>query len=70
MVLEAAGGLRRSAQLDQIQVQRASGKLKVNYKAYLDSGDASLLPELVSLVTIFVPGLRPATLNRTSILVP
>ena len=65
MVLEAAGGLRRGAQLDQIQVQRATGKLKVNYKAYLDSGDASLLPELVSLDTIFVPA-SPKTGNIES----
>ncbi|CAH0536161.1 hypothetical protein VMF7928_00250 [Vibrio marisflavi CECT 7928] len=54
MVLHAAGGLRAGAQLDKMQLKRAGNKVTFNYKAFLDTGDESLLPKLQSLDTIFV----------------
>ena len=53
--LSAAGGLRTGAQLDKMKLQRGDQEIKFNYKSYLDSGDVSLLPELKSLDTLFVP---------------
>lgn len=54
MVLHAAGGLRSGAQLDKMQLKRAGKKILFNYKAFLDSGDETLLPKLQSLDTLFV----------------
>lgn len=54
MVLHAAGGLRSGAQLDKMQLKRAGKKILFNYKAFLDSGDETLLPNLQSLDTLFV----------------
>lgn len=62
MVLQAAGGLRSGAQLDQLQIQRDQSTQVVNYKAYLDSGNPNLLPPLQSLDTVFVPA-SPKTGN-------
>ncbi len=53
--LHAAGGLRAGAQLNNMMVKRGSEKIPFNYKAFLDSGNESLLPELRSLDSIFVP---------------
>ncbi|WP_404817700.1 SLBB domain-containing protein [Vibrio panuliri] len=53
--LHAAGGLRSGAQLDNMMVKRGAERIPFNYKAFLDSGDESLLPELKSLDSIFVP---------------
>ncbi|MDG1286191.1 MAG: SLBB domain-containing protein [Rickettsiales bacterium] len=50
-----AGGLKPGAQLDRVQLQRDGKTIKINYKAYLDSGDSSLLETLVSRDVIFVP---------------
>ena len=50
-----AGGLKPGAQLDRVQLQRAGETTKINYKAYLDSGDSSLLKPLASRDVIFVP---------------
>jgi len=54
-VLQQAGGLRAGAQLDRLQLRRNNEIIVFDYKQYLDSGDASLLPKLSSLDTIFVP---------------
>ena len=56
MALKAAGGLRAGAQLDQLQLRRQdSPTRRFNYKQYLDSGEASHLPRLSSMDTLFVP---------------
>ncbi|CAH0531957.1 hypothetical protein CTH30272_04226 [Allocatenococcus thiocycli] len=55
MALHAAGGLRSGAQLNSLFIKRGKDKITFNYKTFLDTGDESLLPELVSLDTIFVP---------------
>ena len=55
MALHAAGGLRAGAQLDRLQLVRDRHTREFNYKAYLDKGDARLLPTLRSLDTLFVP---------------
>ncbi|ANU36518.1 SLBB domain-containing protein [Vibrio scophthalmi] len=55
MALHAAGGLRSGAQLDNMLLKRGKGKQSFNYKAFLDSGDESLLPRLKSLDSLFVP---------------
>ncbi|MEM7426187.1 MAG: SLBB domain-containing protein [Pseudomonadota bacterium] len=62
VALAAAGGLEAGAQLDQIQVRRGDTKLVFNYKRFLDTGDARILPELLPLDTIFVPA-SPLTGN-------
>ncbi|WDE03002.1 SLBB domain-containing protein [Thalassomonas viridans] len=56
MALKAAGGLRAGAQLDKLQL-RKSGQAtrRFNYKQYLDSGESTLLPQLDSMDTLFVP---------------
>ncbi|WP_260258421.1 SLBB domain-containing protein [Vibrio intestinalis] len=53
--IHAAGGLRSGAQLDNMLLKRGKDKFPFNYKAFLDSGDDSLLPELKSLDSLFVP---------------
>ncbi|WP_425318978.1 SLBB domain-containing protein [Vibrio panuliri] len=53
--LHAAGGLRSGAQLDNMMVKRGAERIPFNYKAFLDSGDEALLPDLQSLDSIFVP---------------
>jgi protein involved in polysaccharide export with SLBB domain len=56
MAIMASGGLMQGAQLDRVIVTDASGKrVEFDYKAYLDSGDESLLPKLKPLDQIFVP---------------
>lgn len=55
MALREAGGLKAGAQLDRLQLRRDGSKQVFNYKAYLDSGDETKLPELRSLDAIFVP---------------
>jgi protein involved in polysaccharide export with SLBB domain len=55
MAIHAAGGLRAGAQLDRIQLRGVSETTVFDYKEYLDSGDASLLPVMRSLDTLFVP---------------
>jgi protein involved in polysaccharide export with SLBB domain len=55
MAIHAAGGLRAGAQLDKIQLHH-EGEINVfDYKQYLDKGDASQLPSMSSLDTLFVP---------------
>jgi len=53
--LAAAGGLAQGAQLDRLQLRRGNETLVFDYKAYLDSGDPSLLPVLQPMDVIFVP---------------
>lgn len=53
--LHQAGGLRKGAQLDKLQLRRSGKITEFNYKQYLDTGDEMLLPKLETLDTIFVP---------------
>ncbi|RJG42461.1 SLBB domain-containing protein [Motilimonas pumila] len=62
MAIHAAGGLRRGAQLDKVQVTRDNKTSIFNYKQYLDTGNRQLLPQLQSLDAIFVPS-SPMTGN-------
>lgn len=55
MVINAASGLKPGAQLDKLQLRRDEELIEFNYKAYLDSGDISILPNLQSGDIIFVP---------------
>jgi protein involved in polysaccharide export with SLBB domain len=55
VAIHAAGGLRAGAQMDRLQLRRNQKKHLFNYKAFLDSGDFSLLPQLQSLDTLFIP---------------
>lgn len=55
MAINAAGGLIDGAQLDKLQLQRLDDIQEFNFKRYLDTGDVSLVPELKTLDTIFVP---------------
>ena len=60
--IAAAGGLAQGAQLDRFKVRRGDQEIVFDYKKYLDSGDAALIPELRPLDTIFVPA-SPRTGN-------
>ena len=51
----AAGGLRKGAQLDRLQLRRGQANQAFNYKSYLDSGDPNNLPALAPGDVIFVP---------------
>jgi protein involved in polysaccharide export with SLBB domain len=62
MAIHAAGGLRAGAQLDRMQLVRADTTAVFNYKNYLDTGDSSALPALLSLDTLFIPA-SPMTGN-------
>lgn len=53
--LVAAGGLLEGAQLDRMQLRRRGSIETFNYKAYLDSGDLSILPVLEPDDVIFAP---------------
>jgi protein involved in polysaccharide export with SLBB domain len=55
MAIHAAGGLRSGAQLDRIQLRSNGETVVFDYKRYLDNGDATLLPTMNSLDTLFVP---------------
>lgn len=55
MVISKADGLRPGAQLDRLQIRRDEEIIEFDYKAYLDSGNISLLPALKSQDTVFVP---------------
>ncbi|MUK61859.1 sugar ABC transporter substrate-binding protein [Aliivibrio fischeri] len=55
LALYAAGGLRSGAQLNRLQLRRSNKVTTFNYKAFLDSGNQSLLPTLQSLDTLFIP---------------
>ena len=62
VAIATAGGLQAGAQLDRLKIIRDSKEITFNYKAYLDSGDPSLLPQLQPLDVIFVP-ISPLTGN-------
>ncbi len=62
MAVNAAGGLTQGAQLDHMQVRRGGQTITFDYKKYLDTGDAKLLPPLRPLDEIFVPA-SPLTGN-------
>ena len=53
--ISKAGGLVPGAQLDRMQLRRGGKVETFDYKRYLDTGDPSAIPELLSLDTIFVP---------------
>lgn len=55
MVIAKADGLKPGAQLDRLQIRRGDEVIEFNYKAYLDTGNISLLPPLKSEDTVFVP---------------
>lgn len=56
MAITAAGGLVPGAQLDRIRITRADGaRVDFDYKQYLDTGDARLMPPLRPLDVVFVP---------------
>ncbi|WP_431685761.1 SLBB domain-containing protein [Hahella sp. NBU794] len=50
-----AGGVTRYAAVEQIKIISDSAPYNFNLKRYLESGDASLLPQLKPNSTIFVP---------------
>ncbi len=54
-MLMRAGGVTRYAGVEGIRVITDDGPILFNLKAYLESGDARLLPDLVPGATIFVP---------------
>lgn len=62
MAINSAGGLAQGAQLDKLQVRRDGDILTFDYKAYLDTGNPELIPELKALDTVFVPA-SPLTGN-------
>lgn len=62
LAIYAAGGLRKGAQLDRLQLIRDKKTTVFNYKKYLDSGDRSLLPDLQSMDALFIPA-SPMTGN-------
>ncbi|WP_354010507.1 SLBB domain-containing protein [Endozoicomonas lisbonensis] len=53
--ISLAGGLKDGAQLNKLQLQRGDKIIEFNFKKYLDTGDAVMIPPLKSLDTIFVP---------------
>lgn len=55
MALSLAGGIKAGAQLDKMQLKRNGESTTFNYKAYLDSGDESLIPTLQTMDSLFVP---------------
>ena len=55
MVISEAGGLKPGAQLNKLQIRRGKEILYFDYKSYLDTGDLSVLPNLQSGDTVFVP---------------
>ncbi|MDE3273447.1 SLBB domain-containing protein [Pseudoalteromonas sp. G4] len=55
MVIAKADGIKPGAQLNKLQIRRDNTITTFDYKAYLDSGDVSLLPQLRSGDTVFVP---------------
>ncbi|WP_136680306.1 SLBB domain-containing protein [Neptunomonas sp. XY-337] len=55
MAINSAGGLAQGAQLDKLQIRRASKMIEFDYKHYLDSGNPSALPALQPMDVIFVP---------------
>ncbi|MCV6589953.1 MAG: SLBB domain-containing protein [Marinobacterium sp.] len=55
MALNSAGGLAAGAQLDRMQIRRGETLIEFDYKAYLDSGDPTLVPELQPSDVLFVP---------------
>ena len=54
-LLMRAGGVTRYAGVEQIRVITQGKPTLFNLKHYLDSGDASLLPQMVTGATVFVP---------------
>ncbi|WP_425597841.1 SLBB domain-containing protein [Vibrio nereis] len=54
-ILMRSGGVTRYASVEQIRIISNNPPTLFNLKAYLDSGDSSLLPQLKPGSTIFVP---------------
>jgi protein involved in polysaccharide export with SLBB domain len=55
MALQKAEGLRSGAQINKLRLKRDNKEIVFDYKSYLDSGDASILPKMQSLDELFVP---------------
>jgi protein involved in polysaccharide export with SLBB domain len=55
MVISKANGIKSGGQLNKLQIRRGDQIINFDYKAYLDSGNISLLPKLKSGDIIFVP---------------
>ncbi len=55
VAITAAGGIAAGAQLDGTKIIRGSKVILFNYKKFLDTGDASILPQLEPLDVVFVP---------------
>ncbi|GAA4903093.1 SLBB domain-containing protein [Ferrimonas pelagia] len=53
--INRSGGLVAGAQLNRLQLRRNEEVIEFDYKAYLDKGEPSLLPELQSGDIVFVP---------------
>ncbi len=62
VAISTAGGLQAGAQLDKLKIIRDGREIVFNYKAYLDTGDISILPALRPLDVVFVP-ISPLTGN-------
>lgn len=54
MALQKADGLRSGAQINKLRLKRNDEEIVFDYKSYLDSGDASILPKLQSLSLIHI----------------
>lgn len=55
VAITAAGGIAAGAQLDGTKIIRGSKIILFNYKKFLDTGDANILPQLEPLDVVFVP---------------
>lgn len=62
IAIHRAGGLRKGAQLDRMQLIRDKQTVTFNYKSYLDTGDSGPLPALKSMDALFIPA-SPMTGN-------
>jgi len=60
--IAAAGGVAEGAQLNRLHIQRGAERIPFDYKAYLDTGNSALLPDLRPLDIVFVPA-SPITGN-------
>ena len=61
MALNAAGGIRDNAETSRIQLRRGDHSSTFDYRKYLDTGELTLLPELKTMDTIFVPSSTVST---------
>ncbi|MFA6303652.1 MAG: SLBB domain-containing protein [Legionella sp.] len=55
IAIEKAGGMLDGAQMNQLQLRRNNTTSVIDYKQYLNTGDAKLLPPLMANDELFVP---------------